>query len=107
MSDQGSIAGEDSLIQSYFAPLAAGFAGAFGLEDDCAALTPEPGHDIVLKTDAIAEGVHFFPQDQPEDIAWKALAVNVSDFDSIATTLACDTDGSEAIPMVSSYGRCR
>ena len=79
MSDQGSIAGEDSLIQSYFAPLAAGFAGAFGLEDDCAALTPEPGHDIVLKTDAIAEGVHFFAQDRPEDIAWKAVAVNVSD----------------------------
>lgn len=79
MSDQGSIAGEDSLIQSYFAPLAGGFAGAFGLEDDCAALTPEPGHDIVLKTDAIAEGVHFFAQDRPEDIAWKALAVNVSD----------------------------
>ena len=39
MSEQGSIAGEVSLIQSYFAPLAAGFAGAFGLEDDCAALT--------------------------------------------------------------------
>ncbi len=79
MSDKGSIAGEDNLIQAHFAPLAAGFAGAFGLEDDCAALTPEPGHDIVLKTDAIAEGVHFFPQDRPEDIAWKALAVNVSD----------------------------
>jgi len=79
MSDQDGIAGEDSLIQSYFAPLAAGFAGAFGLEDDCAALTPEPGHDIVLKTDAIAEGVHFFAHDRPADIAWKAVAVNVSD----------------------------
>ncbi|MCL4765281.1 MAG: thiamine-phosphate kinase [Hyphomicrobiaceae bacterium] len=79
MSEQDSIAGEDSLIQSYFAPLAAGFAGAFGLGDDCAALSPEPGHDIVLTTDAIAEGVHFRARDLPEDIAWKAVAVNVSD----------------------------
>lgn len=79
MSDENSIGGEDSLIQGFFAPLTAGFPGAFGLDDDCAALTPEPGHDLVLKTDAIAEGVHFLSQDAPEDIAWKAVAVNVSD----------------------------
>lgn len=79
MSDSVSITGEDALIRSYFAPLAAGFPGAFGLEEDCAALTPEPGHDLVLKTDAIAEGVHFRATDRPEDIAWKAVAVNVSD----------------------------
>src|SRR5690606_38290479 len=33
----------------------------------------------VLKTDAIAEGIHFRSDDAPEDVAWKALAVNVSD----------------------------
>jgi thiamine-monophosphate kinase len=33
----------------------------------------------VLTTDAVAEGVHFFAGDAPADIAWKALAVNVSD----------------------------
>jgi thiamine-monophosphate kinase len=33
----------------------------------------------VLTTDAVAEGVHFFPHDAPADIAWKAIAVNVSD----------------------------
>ena len=79
MSDEHGMAGEDSLIKAYFAPLAAGFAGAFGLDDDCAALTPEPGQDLVLKTDAIAEDVHFLAGDDPEDIAWKAVAVNVSD----------------------------
>lgn len=79
MAEKNGITGEDSLIQGYFAPLAAGFAGAYGLDEDCAALSPEPGHDLVLKTDAIAEGVHFRPHDAPEDIAWKALAVNVSD----------------------------
>ncbi|MBN8913801.1 MAG: thiamine-phosphate kinase [Rhizobiales bacterium] len=71
--------GEDELIQTTFAPLASGFAGALGLKDDCAFLTPPPGEDLVLTTDAVAEGVHFFADDAPGDIAWKALAVNVSD----------------------------
>jgi thiamine-monophosphate kinase len=79
MAEPDKIIGEDSLIAGYLAPLAAGFPGAFGLTDDCAALTPEPGTDLVLKTDAVAEGVHFLPGDEPGDIAWKALAVNVSD----------------------------
>ncbi len=73
------IDGEESLIQGFLAPLAAGFPGAFGLRDDCALLTPEPGTELVLKTDPVAAGVHFFPDDAPEDIAWKALAANVSD----------------------------
>ena len=42
-------------------------------------VTPEPGTELVLKTDPIAEGVHFLADDAPEDVAWKALAVNVSD----------------------------
>lgn len=73
------IDGEESLIQGFLAPLAAGYPGAFGLRDDCALLTPEPGTELVLKTDPVAAGVHFFAGDAPEDIAWKALAVNVSD----------------------------
>lgn len=71
--------GEDELIQTTFAPLAAGFPGALGLKDDCAVLTPPPGQDLVLTTDAVAAGVHFLPDDTPSDIAWKAVAVNVSD----------------------------
>jgi hypothetical protein len=71
--------GEDDLIQNTFAPLAAGFPGALGLKDDCALLAPPDGEDLVLTTDAVAEGVHFFADDAPGDIAWKALAVNVSD----------------------------
>jgi thiamine-monophosphate kinase len=79
MSDVDAIAGEDELIRGYLAPLAAGFPGAFGLVDDCAVLTPPPGRDLVFTTDAIAEGVHILADDAPGDIAWKALAVNVSD----------------------------
>src|SRR5690606_7894614 len=74
-----SIGGEEDLIKHFFAPLAADFPGAFGLMDDCSTLTPDPGHDLVLTTDAVAEGIHFRAGDAPEHIAWKALAVNVSD----------------------------
>ncbi len=70
--------GEAAIVR-VLAPLAQGFAGAFGLQDDCALITPAPGTELVLKVDPVAEGVHFLSQDAPEDIAWKALAVNVSD----------------------------
>jgi thiamine-monophosphate kinase len=70
--------GEEAII-ACLAPLARGYPGAFALKDDCALLTPEPGHELVLKTDPIAENVHFLPETAPRDVAWKALAVNVSD----------------------------
>lgn len=73
-----ALASEAELI-ALLAPLTAGAPGAFELSDDCAQLTPRPGYDLVLKTDPIRAGVHFFPDDPPEDIAWKALAVNISD----------------------------
>ncbi len=74
-----TIASEAELIATYLAPLARDFVGAFGLADDCAYLSPSPGTDLVVTTDAVAAGVHFFADDAPEDIGWKALAVNVSD----------------------------
>lgn len=74
-----SIASEDDIIQRYLAPLAADFAGAHGLLDDCATLSPPPGHDLVVTTDALVEGVHFLPGEKADAVAWKALAVNVSD----------------------------
>src|SRR5215467_4143618 len=70
--------GEEAIIR-LLAPLARGAPGAFSLEDDCALIASEPGSELVLKTDPVAEGVHFLADDVPEDIAWKALAVNVSD----------------------------
>ena len=70
--------GEERLIARYFAPLAK-HAGALGLSDDAAAITPPAGCDLVLKTDGIVGGVHFFPDDPPEMVAKKALRVNLSD----------------------------
>ena len=49
--------GEFELIEKYFAPLASGAAGALGLTDDAALLTPPAGRDLVLTADAMIEGV--------------------------------------------------
>jgi thiamine-monophosphate kinase len=70
---------EEAIIGEFFAPLAEGFPGAFGLKDDCALIAPPPGCDLVVTTDAVIAGVHFFPDEDPGAVAWKALAVNVSD----------------------------
>lgn len=78
MSDD-VIRGEDTIIREFLAPLAAGFPGAFGLRDDCAVLALPPGSELVVKTDPIIAGVHFLADADAADIAWKALAVNVSD----------------------------
>ena len=68
---------EDSLISSYFGPLATD-PGAFNLGDD-AAILKALGDDVVVTTDAIVEGVHFLAGDPPDTIARKALRVNLSD----------------------------
>jgi thiamine-monophosphate kinase len=73
------IRGEADIIERFLRPLTNASAGSYGLADDCATLTPTPGKDLVLKTDPIAEGVHFFADDPADAIGWKALAVNVSD----------------------------
>ncbi len=68
---------EDALIATVFAPLATD-AGADQLGDDAAAFAGGEG-DVVVTCDALAAGVHFFPDDPPDAIAAKALRVNLSD----------------------------
>jgi thiamine-monophosphate kinase len=68
---------EDEIIANFFAPLA-GPAG-LGLLDDAALLSLPPDHELVVTTDVLACGVHFYADDPPEAIARKALRVNLSD----------------------------
>jgi thiamine-monophosphate kinase len=71
--------GEFELIARIFAPLARGAPGAFDLSDDVAVLTPRAGHEIVLKTDSLIEGVHFRRDDPPSTVGRKALRRALSD----------------------------
>lgn len=71
--------GEFGRIDRYFKPLAAGFPGARGLADDAAVFGVPADRELVVTTDAMVAGVHFFPDDPPGDIAAKLLRVNLSD----------------------------
>jgi thiamine-monophosphate kinase len=51
---------------------------ARGLMDDAAVLEIG-GARLVITHDMLVEGVHFLPSDPPESVAWKMLAVNLSD----------------------------
>ena len=69
---------EHDILTRFLRPLAAGFRPARGLLDDTAVLN-EAG-PVAISTDTLVEGVHF-PGDilPPDDIARRALRVNLSD----------------------------
>lgn len=68
---------EKDWIRRYFAPLATS-AGAASLTDDTAELAPADTR-LIITTDAMVEGVHFFADDPVETVARKLVRVNVSD----------------------------
>lgn len=74
----GSGPGEFETIDRLLRPLAHPQWGR-GLLDDVGVVPSRPGHDLVLTKDAMVEGVHFRPDDPPDQIARKLLRVNLSD----------------------------
>lgn len=78
MASEDDLSAEERLIARYFRPVATA-PGALGLVDDAAVLTPPDGCDLVLTTDGVIAGVHFFPDDPPGDVARKVLRMNLSD----------------------------
>ncbi|PNU04973.1 thiamine-phosphate kinase [Novosphingobium guangzhouense] len=59
------------------------------LADDAAVLRIG-GEALVLTMDTVVESVHYLPDDPPQDVAWKLVAVNVSDLSAKgATPVGC------------------
>ncbi|BCN93614.1 thiamine-monophosphate kinase [Thiomicrorhabdus immobilis] len=74
------MASEFELINSCFLPLSKGLqANELGIGDDGAVLNVPANHQLVVVTDTLVSGVHFPEETNAYDIAWKALAVNLSD----------------------------
>jgi thiamine-monophosphate kinase len=57
---------------------------ALGIGDDAALWTPPPGHSVVACCDTLIAGRHVPDDTDPADIAFKALAVNLSDLAAMA-----------------------
>ena len=72
--------GEDRLIADLTRALATGRDVRVGVGDDCAVIgrARDPVW-LLLKTDAVVEGVHFLPDENPARVGWKALCRAISD----------------------------
>ncbi len=71
---------EDALVRSLLRLVPPAQAAVLGPGDDCAALLPaRRGWLEVFKTDAVIEGVHFFPDTPPALVGRKALGRVLSD----------------------------
>ena len=68
---------EFDYIDKYFRPLANKFA--FNLKNDAAIFNQKSSFDLIISTDTLCEGIHFFGNEDPVDIAKKSLRVNLSD----------------------------
>jgi thiamine-monophosphate kinase len=54
--------------------------------DDAALLSVSAGSELAASTDMLVEGVHFFPDVDPQALGHKALAVNLSDLAAMGAT---------------------
>jgi len=74
------MASEFELINFLFEPLSKGLsASEIGIGDDGAVLNVPEDHQLVVVTDTLVSGVHFPESTSSYDVAWKAVAVNLSD----------------------------
>ncbi len=56
--------------------------------DDCAIVSVPEGKQLLVTTDTLIEGVHFPKKTSAEDIAYKAIMVNLSDLAAMGATPA-------------------
>ena len=80
---------EFAIIERYFSNIGKPAANvALGIGDDAAVVEVPPAEQLVVSMDTLVSGVHFPPDTNPADIAYKALAVNLSDLAAMAATPA-------------------
>ena len=51
--------------------------------DDCAVTELNPNQHLAITTDTMVENIHFLPNISPTDLAYKAVAGNLSDLASM------------------------
>lgn len=87
--------GEFELIRRYFVrdkitvpghPSVGAPQVILGIGDDAALLAVPEGERLVVTTDTLVAGRHFLFNADPSDIAWKTLAVNLSDLAAMSAT---------------------
>lgn len=59
---------------------------SLSIGDDCSLLNPVPHHQLAVSVDTLVSGVHFLKDAPPEKLAWRALAVSISDLAAMGAT---------------------
>jgi len=77
---------EFELIQEFFQRDTVDEGLSLGIGDDAAIVNIPAGAQLVVTTDTMVEGAHFFKTDSAEDIGYKSLAVNLSDLAAMGAT---------------------
>ncbi|MCB2081742.1 MAG: thiamine-phosphate kinase, partial [Rickettsiales bacterium] len=78
---------EFNFINILLTPLTRQHPETFALTDDAARLPPCPkGQEWLIASDTLIAGVHCFPDDAPQHIAAKLLAINLSDMAAMGAT---------------------
>jgi thiamine-monophosphate kinase len=76
---------EFSLIERFFKPLGLKRNDVLlGIGDDAACVHVANGMNLLVSTDTLVDGVHFLPQWEPYDIAYRCVMVNISDLAAMA-----------------------
>ncbi len=75
---------EVKLIETITAGLPTRNDTLVGAGDDCAVIDNGVEHSLLLKTDAVVEGIHFLKNDPAEKVGHKALARALSDIAAMA-----------------------
>ena len=80
---------EFAIIERYFSNIGKPADNILlGIGDDAAVVEVPPTDQLVVSMDTLVGGVHFPSDTSPADIAYKALAVNLSDLAAMAATPA-------------------
>jgi thiamine-monophosphate kinase len=75
---------EFAIIEKYFSRNLKKRNDVFlGIGDDCALVKTPSSQLLAVTVDTMVEGVHFMPSLGAEDLAWKAIAINLSDLASM------------------------
>lgn len=79
---------EFDIISKYFTPDIQRTDVSIGVGDDCAVVVPPDGKQLATTVDTLVAGVHFPNNTSPEDIAYKSIAVSISDLAAMGATPA-------------------
>lgn len=78
--------GEFDLIKRYFSRKSLQNDVILSVGDDCAITSIPAGYQLAITTDNLVEGTHFLPSISPADLAYKSVAVNLSDLAAMGAT---------------------